>query len=57
MMNLDVFEISTGNRVASMIGLMPGAPVYLPELSGGIYIVRITSADGKLSYQFKMVKM
>ena len=56
-MNLDVFEISTGNRVASRIGLTPGAPVYLPELSGGTYIVRITSADGKLSYQFKMVKM
>ena len=56
-MNLDVFEISTGNRVASRIGLTPGAPVYLPELVGGTYIVRITSADGKLSYQFKMVKM
>ena len=56
-MNLDVFEISTGNRVASRIGLMPGAPIFLPELTGGTYIIRITSADGKLSYQFKMVKM
>ena len=56
-MNLDVFEISTGNRVASRIGLMPGAPIYLPELTSGTYIIKITSADGKLSYQFKMVKM
>jgi hypothetical protein len=56
-LNLDVFEISTGNKVASRIGLTPGAPIYLPELTSGTYIVRITSADGKLSYQFKMVKM
>jgi hypothetical protein len=56
-MNLDVFEISTGNRVASRIGLMPGAPIYLPELTSGTYIIKITSPDGKLSYQFKMVKM
>ena len=56
-LNLDVFEISTGNKVTSRVGLTPGSPVYLPELSGGTYIVRITSADGKLSYQFKMVKM
>ena len=56
-LNLDVFEISTGNKVASRVGLTPGAPIYLPELTSGTYIVRITSADGKLSYQFKMVKM
>jgi hypothetical protein len=56
-LNLDVFEISTGNKVATRVGLTPGAPINLPELTGGTYIVRITSADGKLSYQFKMVKM
>lgn len=56
-LNLDVFEISTGNKVASRLGLTPGAPIYLPELTSGTYIVRITSADGKLSYQFKMVKL
>ena len=56
-LNLDVFEISTGNKVASRLGLTPGAPIYLPELTSGTYIVRITSAEGKLSYQFKMVKL
>ena len=56
-MNLEVFELATGHKVSSRVGLTPGAPVYLPELVGGTYIVRITSADGKLSYQFKMVKM
>ena len=56
-LNLDVFELATGRKVSSRVGLTPGSPVYLPELMGGTYIVRITSADGKLSYQFKMVKM
>jgi len=56
-LNMDVFELATGRKVTSRVGLTPGAPVYLPELVGGTYIVRITSADGKLSYQFKMVKM
>jgi hypothetical protein len=56
-LNLDVFELATGRKVTSRVGLTPGSPVYLPELSGGTYIVRITSADGKLSYQFKMMKL
>ena len=56
-LNMDVFELATGRKVSSRVGLTPGSPVYLPELVGGTYIVRITSADGKLSYQFKMMKM
>ena len=56
-LNMDIFELATGQKVSSRVGLTPGSPVYLPELVGGTYIVRITSADGKLSYQFKMVKM
>lgn len=56
-LNLDVFEMASGRKVTSRAGLTPGSPVYLPELTGGTYIVRITSADGKLSYQFKMMKL
>jgi hypothetical protein len=56
-LNFDVFEMASGRKVTSRVGLTPGSPVYLPELSGGTYIVRITSADGKLSYQFKMMKL
>ena len=56
-LNLDVFELATGRKVTSRVGLTPGSPVYLPELSGDTYIFRITSADGKASYQFKMMKL
>jgi len=27
------------------------------ELSAGVYIFKVTSSDGKLSYQFKMIKL
>jgi hypothetical protein len=56
-MNLDIFEITTGMKMASKIGLTAGTSVYLNELPAGTYIARVTSADGKIAYQFKMVKL
>lgn len=56
-LNLEVFELSTGAMVASKPGIYAGTPIILGQLSSGMYIVKITSADGKLTHQFKMVKM
>ena len=56
-LNLDIFELASGRKVTSRVGLTPGSPIYLPELPGGIYIMRVTSNDNKLSYQFKMLKL
>jgi hypothetical protein len=56
-LNLDVFELASGRKVTSRAGLTPGTPIYLTDLSGGTYIVQVTSPDGKLSYQFKMIKL
>jgi hypothetical protein len=56
-LNIDVFATSTGARVASKQGLFAGTRVSFAELSAGIYIFRVSSPDGKLSYQFKMVKL
>ena len=56
-LNMDIFEMSTGIRVISRVGLTSGETVYLPDLIAGSYIVKVSSADGKLSYQFKMLKM
>ena len=56
-LNMDVYDLASGQKVTYRIGLNAGSPVYLPELAGGTYIIRITSNDGKLSYQFKMIKM
>jgi len=57
MLTLDIFDLASGRKVTSKVGLTPGSPIYLPELQGGTYIIRVTSNDNKLSYQFKMLKL
>jgi len=56
-LNIDVFELSTGRLLFMKQGLYPGTPIFLGSLSSGTYIVRVYSSDGKISYQFKMVKL
>lgn len=56
-LNVDVFELTTGNRLFSRQGLQAGTPILLNDLSSGTYIIKITSNDGKFVQQFKMLKM
>ena len=56
-LNLEVYELSTGAIVTRIQGLNAGTPIMLGQLSGGTYIFRVSSADGKISHQFKMIKM
>ena len=56
-LNIDVFETSTGNRISSKQGIYAGSRLSYSELSAGVYIFKVSSSDGKLSYQFKMIKL
>ena len=56
-LNLEVFDLATGMKKASMQNLTPGMPIYLGQLSTGTYYVRVSSKDGKINYQFKMIKL
>ena len=56
-LNVEVFDLATGNKVASNLNLTPGTSINLGMLISGNYVVRVSSSDNKLSYQFKMVKM
>jgi hypothetical protein len=56
-LNLEVFDVATGMKKASMQNLSPGMPIYLGQLSTGTYYVRVSSKDGKINYHFKMVKL
>lgn len=56
-LNMEVFDISTGNKVATLLGLMSGSKVNLDYLSAGTYYVKISSLDNKSNYQFKMIKL
>lgn len=56
-LNIDIYEITTGHKVASKHSVYAGAPILLEHLSSGTYIVIVNSADGKIAYQFKMIKL
>ena len=56
-LNMEVYDIASGAKVASKQNLTPGMPIYLGQLSAGAYVIKVTSSDLKISYQFKMVKL
>jgi len=56
-LNMEVFDISTGTKVASKQSLMPGIPINLGQLSAGTYVIKISSTDNKIVQQFKVVKL
>lgn len=56
-LNIEVFDIATGNKVASQPNLTAGSRITLGQLLGGTYIIRITSNDNKINQQFKVVKL
>jgi hypothetical protein len=56
-LNLEVFDIANGTMVTSQPNLTAGTKITLGQLSAGTYVIRVTSTDNKISYQFKMVKL
>ena len=56
-LNIEVFDIATGFRKSSTHNLNSGIQLYLGQLSAGTYILRVSSNDGKINYQFKMIKL
>ena len=56
-LNVEVFDIGTGAKLASQENLTAGMPIYLGALSSGTYLVKVSSTDNKIFQQFKMVKL
>lgn len=56
-LNLEVFDLASSTRVASLPNLTAGSRITLGHLSAGTYVIKVTSTDNKISYQFKMVKL
>jgi hypothetical protein len=56
-LNLEVFDIASGTKVASQSNLTAGTKITLGQLSAGSYVIKVTSNDNKIAYQFKMVKL
>ena len=56
-LNIEVYDLATGMKVASKQNLIAGMPITLGQLSAGTYIIKISSNDNKIVQQFKMVKL
>jgi len=56
-LNIDVFDMATGSKLASKQNLSAGIAIYLGQLSAGTYLIKVGSQDGKIAYQFKLVKL
>jgi hypothetical protein len=56
-MNIEVFSAATGSKMATRMGVIAGSRLSFSELNPGVYFVRVSSPDFKVSHQFKMVKL
>ncbi len=56
-LNIDVFNLSNGTKVASKKDVYSESSISFESLSAGVYLFEVYSTDGKISYQFKMVKL
>lgn len=56
-LNLEVYDLATGAKVASRQNLTAGMAITLGQLLAGTYIIKVSSNDNKIMQQFKMVKL
>ena len=55
-LNIEVFDLASGTKVASQPNLTAGSRILLGQLAEGTYVIRVTSNDNKIVQQFKVVK-
>lgn len=56
-LNIEVYDLATGAKVASRQNLTAGMAITLGQLLAGTYIIKVSSNDNKIMQQFKMVKL
>ena len=56
-LNLEIFDINTGNKLAAKENVFPGTTIQIPSIASGVYLFKLSSIDGKIRKQFKMVKL
>lgn len=55
--NVTVYNFSTGQKIDVIKGLEPTGKVSLKHLLPGVYIIEVSSEDGRIREKFKMVKI
>ena len=56
-LNVEIFDLAQGALVAAKPNVYAGTSLYVGQLAGGTYVIRVSSPDGKISKQFKMIKL
>ena len=56
-LQLEIFQISTGNKVLSKPNLYSESNIQLGHISNGYYLFIFTTPDNKYRYQFKLLKL
>lgn len=56
-LQLDVFQISTGNKILSKSNLKNESNIQLGQISNGYYLFIFSTPDNKYRYQFKLLKL
>jgi hypothetical protein len=56
-LNVEIFDLAQGALVAAKPNVYAGTSLYVGQLAGGTYLIRVSSPDGKITKQFKMIKL
>ncbi len=56
-LNVEIRSMVNGMSVFHQENVYPGTQLQILNISAGAYVLRAYSADGKLSYQFKLIKV
>lgn len=56
-LNIDVFSLSTGQKITTKSNQYSGSLLNFGQLSSGVYVFIVYSSDNKIKTQFKMVKL
>lgn len=55
--NVTIYNFSTGQKIDVIKGIQPTGKVSLKHLFPGVYIIEVSSEDGRIREKFKMVKL
>jgi hypothetical protein len=56
-LNIEVFDITTGNKLITIQDQQAGQNLNFSQLNPGTFIIRVSSRDNKIDHKFKLVKM
>lgn len=56
-LNIDIIDLTTGIKILTKQSVSTGTPLFLGQLSGGVYLLKVYTNDNKINYQFKMIKI